>query len=524
MVLSKKRIIVFDTTLRDGEQSPGASLNIKEKLEVAEQLDKLGVDVIEAGFPVASPGDFESVKLISRKVRRPVIAGLARATKKDIDMCWEAIKYARNPRIHTFIATSDIHLKYKLRKSREQVLKEAVAAVKYAKKFTDDVEFSAEDAVRTDLEFLCRVVEETIEAGATTINIPDTVGYALPEEFGKIVGAVVEKVPNSKKATISVHCHNDLGLATANSLNAILAGARQIECTINGIGERAGNASLEEVVMALRTRKDLLPFYTNIETKEISKTSRLVSKLTGIVVQPNKAIVGANAFAHEAGIHQDGVIKERLTYEIMTPESVGLGGRRLVLGKHSGRHAFRKKLQEMGYKLSNEQVDKTFQEFKTLADKKKEIFDEDIEAIVEDQISLIPEIYQLEYINVTTGNKVVPTATVRLRRLVAPGKPAKSEALQEASCGDGPVDAAFRAIDRITNIKCRLIDYSLRSVSIGKDALGEVTVKIAPVGVLGRVGKFKKIVTGRGTSTDIIEASAKAYINGLNRLLAREKR
>jgi len=523
MALKKERILIFDTTLRDGEQSPGASLNIKEKLEVAEQLERLGVDIIEAGFPISSPGDFEAVKLISRRIRKPVIAGLARATKRDIDVCWDAIKYARNPRIHTFIATSDIHLKYKLRKSREEVLKEAVAAVRYARKFTHNVEFSAEDAVRTDPDFLCRVLEETIEAGATTINIPDTVGYALPEEFGRIIKMVIERVPNSNRAIISVHCHNDLGLATANSIEAISGGARQIECTINGIGERAGNASLEEVVMALRTRKDLLPFYTNIETREIAKTSRLVSKLTGIIVQPNKAIVGANAFAHEAGIHQDGVIKERLTYEIMTPESVGLGGRRLVLGKHSGRHAFRKKLQELGYKLTSEEVDRTFQQFKLLADKKKEIFDEDIEAIVEDQISLIPETYKLEYINVTTGNRVVPTATVKLGKLTMPGKKAKSEVLQEASCGDGPVDAAFRAIDRITNIKCRLIDYSLRSVSVGKDAIGEVTVKIAPV---GRAGAFelKKILTGRGTSTDIIEASAKAYINALNRLVARRKR
>jgi len=520
--LKKERILIFDTTLRDGEQSPGASLNIKEKLEVAEQLERLGVDIIEAGFPVSSPGDFEAVKEISRKVRKPVIAGLARATKKDIDICWEAIRYARSPRIHTFIATSDIHLKYKLRKSREEVLKEAVAAVRQARKFTDNVEFSAEDAVRTDPDFLCRVVEETIEAGATTINIPDTVGYALPEEFGRIVSMVIERVPNSHKATISVHCHNDLGLATANSLQAISLGARQIECTINGIGERAGNASLEEVVMALRTRKDMFPFYTNVETKEIAKTSRLVSKLTGIIVQPNKAIVGANAFAHEAGIHQDGVIKERLTYEIMTPESIGLGGRRLVLGKHSGRHAFRKRLLELGYKLSNEEVDRTFQQFKLLADKKKEIFDEDIQAIVEDQISIIPELYKLEYINVTTGNRVVPTATVRLRKLIAAGKTAKSKVLQEASCGDGPVDAAFRAIDRITNIKCRLVDYSLRSISVGKDAIGEVTVKIAPTGV-GRADELRKIVTGRGASTDIIEGSAKAYINALNRLVARRR-
>jgi 2-isopropylmalate synthase len=523
MALKKERILIFDTTLRDGEQSPGASLNIKEKLEVAEQLERLGVDIIEAGFPISSPGDFEAVKLISRKIRKPVIAGLARATKRDIDVCWDAIKYARNPRIHTFIATSDIHLKYKLRKSREEVLKEAVAAVKYARKFTHNVEFSAEDAVRTDPDFLCQVLEETIEAGTTTINIPDTVGYALPEEFGRIIRMVIERVPNSNRAIISVHCHNDLGLATANSLEAISLGARQIECTINGIGERAGNASLEEVVMALRTRKDLLPFYTNIETREIAKTSRLVSKLTGIIVQPNKAIVGANAFAHEAGIHQDGVIKERLTYEIMTPESVGLGGRRLVLGKHSGRHAFRKKLQELGYKLTSEQVDRIFQQFKLLADKKKDIFDEDIEAIVEDQISLIPEIYKLEYINVITGNTMVPTATVKLGKLPMPGKTAKSEVLQEASCGDGPVDAAFRAIDRITNIKCRLIDYSLKSVSVGKDAIGEVTVKIAPVG-RARADELKKIVTGRGTSTDIIEASAKAYINALNRLVARRKR
>jgi len=522
MALKKERILIFDTTLRDGEQSPGASLNIKEKIEVAEQLEKLGVDVIEAGFPISSPGDFQAVEMVARKVRKPIIAGLARATKKDIDVCWDAVKCAKKPRIHTFIATSDIHLKYKLRKSREEVLKEAVAAVEYAKKFTDDVEFSPEDAVRSDPDFLCRVVEETIKSGATTINIPDTVGYALPEEFGRIIKMVIEKVPNSHKAIISVHCHNDLGLATANSLKAISLGARQIECTVNGIGERAGNASLEEVVMALRTRKDLLPFYTDVQTKEIARTSRLVSKLTGIIVQPNKAIVGANAFAHEAGIHQDGVIKERLTYEIMTPQSVGLGGTKLVLGKHSGRHAFRKKLQELGYKLSNGDVDRTFQQFKLLADKKKDIFDEDIEAIIEDQISLIPEIYKLEYINVTTGNRVVPTATVGLSKLIVPGKTARSEVLQEASCGDGPVDAAFRAIDRITNIKCKLIDYSLRSISVGKDALGEVTVKIAPIAP-GRAEEFKNIVTGRGTSTDIIEASAKAYVNALNRMIVKKK-
>lgn len=502
-----ERILIFDTTLRDGEQSPGASLNIQEKLEIAKQLAKLGVDIIEAGFPISSPGDFEAVKLVAKEVKGPIIAGLARATKEDIKRAWDAVKYSKKPRIHVFLATSKIHMKYKLKKAKEEILRLAVEGVKYAKKFTDDVEFSPEDASRTEPKFLHQVIEAVIDAGATTVNIPDTVGYATPIEFGKLIRGIREEVPNIGQAVISVHCHNDLGLAVANSLTAILNGAIQVECTINGIGERAGNASLEEIVMAMRTRKDTFNKVTGIKTKEIYKTSRLVSSLTGIPVQPNKAIVGANAFAHEAGIHQHGVLAKSITYEIMTPQSVGIAETRLVLGKHSGRHAFRKRLEELGYtELSNEDLNKAFVRFKNLADKKKEVFDEDLEAIIEDEVHMIPDTFILEDMEIRSGTKVTPEARIRMKT--------KGKVIEEKATGDGPVDACYKAIDKITKIKCKLIDYALRGVTGGKEALGEVIVKIESKG---------ETITGHGASTDIIEASAKAYINALNRLVYRRR-
>lgn len=502
-----ERILIFDTTLRDGEQSPGASLNIQEKLEIAKQLAKLGVDVIEAGFPISSPGDFEAVKLIAKEIRGPIIAGLARATREDIKRAWDAVKYSKSPRIHVFLATSKIHMKYKLKKAKEEILRLAVEGVKYAKKFTDDVEFSPEDASRTEPKFLHQVIEAVIDAGATTVNIPDTVGYATPIEFGKLIRGIREEVPNIGQAVISVHCHNDLGLAVANSLTAILNGAIQVECTINGIGERAGNASLEEIVMAMRTRKDTFNKVTGIKTKEIYKTSRLVSSLTGIPVQPNKAIVGANAFAHEAGIHQHGVLAKSITYEIMTPQSVGIAETRLVLGKHSGRHAFRKRLGELGYtELSNEDLNKAFVRFKSLADKKKEVFDEDLEAIIEDEVHMIPDTFILEDMRVVSGTKVTPEARISMKT--------KGKVIEETATGDGPVDACYKAIDKITRIKCKLIDYALRGVTGGKEALGEVIVKIESRG---------ETITGHGASTDVVEASAKAYINALNRLVYRRR-
>ncbi len=505
--MEKERIFIFDTTLRDGEQSPGASLNPKQKLEIAQQLTNLGVDIIEAGFPVSSPGDFTAVKLIAKEIKGPEICGLARTLKKDIDACWEAIKSAENPRIHTFIATSDIHLEKKLKKTRGEVLKLAEEAVKYAKKFTPNVEFSAEDAVRSDFDYLSQVVDKAIKAGATTINIPDTVGYALPMEFGELIHRLREKVPRLDKVILSVHCHNDLGLAVANSLSAILNGARQVECTINGLGERAGNAALEEIVMSLKTRKDFFGFVTGIKSKEIYKTSRLVSTLTGIMVQPNKAIVGANAFAHEAGIHQDGILKSWMTYEIMTPWSVGIPESKLVLGKHSGRHALRKRLNDLRCTVTEEELDKIFVRFKELADRKKYVFDEDLLAIVEEETTVRPQFFILEYLHTTAGSGTVPTATVRIKK--------EGHIFQEAACGDGPVDACYKAIDKIVGIKAQLLDYSLRALSSGKDALGEVTVKI---------GYKKDVIFGRGRSTDIIEASAKAYLDGLNKIVALPKK
>ena len=500
-----KKIIIFDTTLRDGEQSPGASLGTNEKIEIAKQLTRLGVDVIEAGFPIASPGDLQSVFEVAKAVKGPSVCGLARAKEADINCCRDALKLATKPRIHVFLATSKIHMQYKLKKAESEILKQAAYHVEYARKFCDDVEFSPEDASRSDIDFLCRVVETVIKAGAKTVNIPDTVGYSIPMEFGEIIKTIKTKVPNSNKAIISVHCHNDLGLGVSNSLSAIQNGAEQIECTINGLGERAGNASLEEIVMALNTRKDMFKCETSIKTEELYRTSRLVSKLTGIVVQPNKAIVGRNAFSHEAGIHQDGILKKRTTYEIMKPEDVGFGGTRLVLGKHSGKHAFKDRLKKLGVELEEEDLISAFQRFKDLADKKKEVFDEDLLAIVEEELELssVPEVYTLESFNIKRGKDVPPQATVKLLK--------GNKVEEKTSSGDGPVDACYKAIDKITKQKFKLLDYSLKSTTGGKDALGEVSIRLKP--------ESGKEVSGRGSSTDIIEASIKAYINALNKFL-----
>ena len=499
------RIVIFDTTLRDGEQSPGYSMNTREKLELARQLARLRVDVMEAGFPIASPDDFEAVKVVSQNIREGIsIAGLCRTRDQDIDRAWEALQHAERPRIHTFIATSDIHMQYKLKMSREEVMEAAVRAVKRARGYTNDVEFSCEDACRTDLDFLCRMVEAAITAGATTINIPDTVGYAIPWEYGERIRNLMNRVPNIDTVVVSVHCHNDLGLAVANSLEGVRYGARQIECTINGIGERAGNASLEEVVMAIRTRRDLLDAETGINTEEIYKASKLLTTITGVPVQPNKAIVGANAFAHEAGIHQHGMLSHALTYEIMTPQSVGVPQSRLVLGKHSGRHALKKRLQDLGVDLNEEDLNRAFVRFKELCDKKKEVFDDDLLAIVEEQVLAIAETYVLDHLQFTSGTGMIPTATIRLKK--------EDEIFQESGWGDGPVDATFKAIDQITGIHPRLKDYSLRAVTSGKDALGEVMVSLEVDG---------QTVIGRGTSTDVIEASAKAYLNAINRVIGR---
>ncbi|MEA3305795.1 MAG: 2-isopropylmalate synthase [Candidatus Omnitrophota bacterium] len=496
------KVIIFDTTLRDGEQSPGASLTAKGKLEIAGQLSKLKVDVIEAGFPVSSRGDFDAVKIIAKQIKGPVICGLARCVKKDIDTAYNAVKYAAKPRIHVFLATSKIHMKYKLEKAEDEILKLAVWGVKHAKKLNEDIEFSPEDAARTDTEFLYRVIEAVVDAGAVTVNIPDTVGYAIPSEFAGLIRGIKENVPNIDRCVLSVHCHNDLGLGVANSIAALQNGARQVECTINGLGERAGNASQEEIVMAIKTRKDILHMDTGIKTRELYKASRLVSRLTGIVVQPNKAVVGANAFSHEAGIHQDGILKQRTTYEIMKPSDIGVGKTMLVLGKHSGRHAFNERLKKLGFYLNREELNRTFGEFKKLADKKKEIFDDDLTAIVQDSERAVTEKYRLEYLRVTSGNKIVPDAIVKLKY--------KNKVIESASTGDGPVDACCRAIDKIIGIKGKLLNYSLRAITGGKDALGDVVVRVKAKG---------KVLTGRGSSTDIIEASAKAYLNAINRLI-----
>jgi len=495
------RVIIFDTTLRDGEQSPGASMNSAEKLRLAGQLERLGVDAIEAGFPAASPGDFESVKLIAERIRNTQVTALARASKADIDQAWEAIKAAATPRIHTFIATSDIHLEHKLKRSREQVIRTAVDAVRYAKRLTDNVEFSAEDGSRSDRDFLSRIFEATIAAGATTVNLPDTVGYAMPDEFAELVSYVRDHTPNIHRAVLSVHCHNDLGLATANTLAGLRAGARQAEVTINGIGERAGNTSLEEVVMSLYTHRGHLGLTTGVKTGEIHPTSRLVSMVTGIVIQPNKAVVGANAFAHESGIHQDGVLKNRTTYEIMEPETVGLVSNRLVLGKHSGRHAFRKKLGELGYEFSETEVNRLFEKFKSLADKRKEIFDEDIEVLVAEEILRVPDVYELDYLNVVSGNMAVPTATVKLK--------IRGNESQSAGFGVGPIDATFNTIKQMIGSRAELLRFSVNAITGGMDAQGEVTVRLKENGL---------VALGKGGDPDIIIASAKAFLNGLNRL------
>ncbi|MGK7949471.1 MAG: 2-isopropylmalate synthase [Xenococcaceae cyanobacterium] len=518
MDTSQDRIIIFDTTLRDGEQSPGATLNVEEKLEIARSLAKLGVDVIEAGFAFASPGDFEAVQKVAQTVGTedgPIICSLARAIKADIKSAAEALKPAAKARIHTFISTSDIHLKYQLKKSRSEVLAIAEEMVAYAKSFMEDVEFSPMDAVRTDSEYLYQVLEAAISAGATTINIPDTVGYTTPSEFGALIKGIKENVPNIDKAIISVHGHNDLGLAVANFLEAIKNGARQLECTINGIGERAGNAALEELVMALHVRRQFFsPFLgrsaesteplTNIDTQQIYKTSRLVSNLTGMMVQPNKAIVGINAFAHESGIHQDGVLKNKLTYEIMDAQSIGLTDNQIILGKHSGRNAFRTRLRELGFELSEADLNKAFVRFKDVADKKKEISDWDIEAIVNDEIRQPPELFRLELVQVSCGDRSCPTATVSIRT-------PDGEELNDAAIGTGPVDAVYKAINRVVNVPNELIEFSVQSVTAGIDAIGEVTI---------RLRHNDKVYSGRAANTDIIVASARAYIKALNRLYA----
>jgi len=496
------RVFIFDTTLRDGEQAPGASMNEKEKLEIAYTLERLGVDIIEAGFPVASKGDFNSVKNVAKHIKGSVICGLARSIKKDIDAAYEAVKIAKRGRIHVFLATSKIHLQYKFKKTPDEILAMAIEAVKYARNKMEDVEFSPEDASRSEKDFLYRVLEAVIKVGATTVNIPDTVGYSTPQEYGQLIADIKNNVSNIDKAVISAHCHDDLGMAVANSLAAIRNGARQVECTINGIGERAGNASMEEIVMALKTRGDSYGCTTEINTTEFYRASRLVSKLTGFVVPPNKAIVGANAFRHESGIHQDGILKERSTYEIMRPEDVGFTGTGLVLGKHSGRHAFRARLKSLGVNLNDSELDKAFERFKSVADKKKQVFDEDLLAIVEDETKIIHKTWDLVSL-VTTSGTVAPKAAVVLK--------SKGKEYKKSSSGDGPVDACYKAIDGITKIKGELLDYSIQSVTHGKDALGDVTVKV----------KFKdKSVIGHGTSTDILVASANAYLNALNKVIA----
>lgn len=498
----KRKIYIFDTTLRDGEQSPGASLTPVEKLEVARQLERLNVDVIEAGFPAASAGEIEAIQKISKKVRGPILCGLARMVKRDIDAVREALKFAKRKRIHVFLATSQIHREHKLKKTKEEIFDLASAQIRECKKYFEDIEFSPEDASRTEREFLTEVIRRAIEAGATTVNIPDTVGYAIPHEFGDLIRYLIQTNPElGSNVRLSVHCHNDLGLAVANSLAAIQAGANQVECTVNGIGERAGNASLEEIVMAIDTRADLMDCCTEIHLKEITKSSRLVSYLTGMGVQPNKAIVGKNAFSHESGIHQDGILKLRQTYEIIDPKRIGLSGSELILGKHSGRHAFKERLKKLGLDLNQKEIEHAFERFKALADKKKYVFDQDIERLVEDEVSDIPKVWELVHLDMqsTTGER--PRATVRLKH--------KSRVLESESRGDGPVDACYRAIEKITGIKTQLSDYSVKSVTSGEDAQGEVSVKV-------RAGSQE--VTGRASSTDIIEASVQAYLKAINKI------
>ncbi len=497
---------IFDTTLRDGEQSPGATLNVEEKLEIALQLERLGVDIIEAGFPITSQGDFDAVSLIAGQIKNCTVAGLARGVAADIDRCWEAVRRAASPRIHVFISSSDIHLAHQIRKSRAEVLDMTRAMVARAAGYLSDVEFSPMDASRSDPEYLCEMLAIAIEAGATTLNIPDTVGYAYPEEYGNLIRTIRERVPGIHKAVISVHCHDDLGMAVANSLAAVRAGARQIECTINGIGERAGNTSLEEVVMALRTRRDIFGVDTRVDAGQIYRTSRLVSSRTGMVVQPNKAIVGANAFAHMSGIHQDGVLKERSTFEIIDPRDVGVADSAIVLGKLSGRHGFRQRLEELGYHLDGEDLNRAFLRFKQLADQKRDITDRDLEALVSDQMRTDDERYRLEHIQVVCGDHIVPTATIRM--LTPDGT-----VVVQTSTGTGPVDAAYKAIDRIFNLPVRLNEYVVQAVTAGIDALGEVTVRIQHEG---------RVYSGQSANTDVVVASARAYMTAMNRLLGQK--
>ncbi len=505
--MNREKIIIFDTTLRDGEQAPGFSMTVEEKVTMAQQLEKLNVDVIEAGFAAASPGDFEAVHAVAETVKNCTVCSLARALEGDIEKAGEALAPAERKRIHTFIATSPIHMQYKLKMTPEQVLERAVEAVKFARNFTDDVEFSAEDAFRSERDFLFKVFEAVIEAGARTINVPDTVGYAMPEEFGQLIADIKNNVPNIDKAVISVHCHNDLGLAVANSLSAIKNGARQAHVTINGIGERAGNAALEEVVMSIKVRHDYFKdVYTEVNTKEIYKTSRLLCRITGSFVQPNKAIVGDNAFAHEAGIHQHGLLAHRETYEIMRAEDVGVPASKIVLGKHSGRHAFKTRLEELGYKhLSEEEIDRLFVKFKALADKKKEVFDEDIEALLFEELFKKYEEVKLVYFHILSGNSAIPSSTVKIIK--------DGEEITASSHGDGPIDSALRALEKALGITGRLKDYTIRSLSAGKDAMGEVRVMVDFDGTT---------TSGKGTSTDIIEASVKAYLDAYNRYVARK--
>jgi 2-isopropylmalate synthase len=498
------RVTIFDTTLRDGEQSPGASLTSDEKLEIARQLARLGVDVIEAGFPISSPDDFEAVRRIAREVQGPSIAGLARARPEDVDRCWEAVHEAERPRIHTFISTSDIHLSHQFRMTRERALEQAVAMVARARSYCEDVEFSPMDATRSDRDYLYQVLAAVVEAGATTLNIADTVGFTTPEEMYSLIRGMFERIPNIDRAVVSIHCHNDLGMAVANSLAAIRAGARQVECTINGLGERAGNASLEEIVMAINTRGDVYGVTTGVDTSQILKSSRLVSALTGIPVQPNKAVVGSNAFAHESGIHQDGILKERTTYEIMRADAIGLAASNLVLGKHSGRHALRVRLEDLGYTLSPDELNRAFGRFKEIADKKKEVSDRDLEAIMADELRQAPETYHLELVQVSCGQPLMPTATVQIRLPTG-------EIQTTASTGTGPVDAVYKAVNAIVGIANRLEVYQVHSVTSGLDALAEVTLRVEVEG---------HTYHGRGADTDIVVASANAYLNALNRVVA----
>lgn len=493
--------MIFDTTLRDGEQSPGATMNQQEKLQLARQLERLGVDIIEAGFPASSEGDQEGVRRIAKEIKNARIVGLARSAAEDIEIAWRAVETAAHPGIHTFLATSDIHLKYKLRMSRDEVIERAGQATRLARSLSDWVEFSCEDATRSDPEFLCRVIETAIGEGVCTVNIPDTVGYSHPDEISDLMKLIRERVNGIEKATLSIHCHNDLGLAVANSLAALKAGARQVECTINGIGERAGNASLEEIAMILQTRKEAFGLYTGIVSKEIFHTSRLVTAITGISVQPNKAIVGANAFAHEAGIHQDGLIKERTTYEIMDPESVGIAKSSLVLGKHSGRHAFRERIKDLGYSLTANEINVAFKRFKDLADRKKTVFDEDLEAIIAEEVMRAAETYKLLSVTVMSGSEVVPTATVRME--------IEGKECHGAELGNGPVDATYNAILKLTGRRPKLLRFEISAITGGTDAQGEATIRLEEKG---------RTAVGKGAHEDIVVASAKAMVNALNRL------